>query len=150
MTATKLQAAAMTVSAALVPVAFAGENWICRSNLVALLFALILYASVLTAVTTTLARQRKEGSTFLAGWRRVPYEIGIFLLLVLSLCPIATWLMALNGTVPHSRMIFLFLFGANAAAIVLVWFGRGWSRIGLTIVAFWICFLWAFPFGVGV
>jgi hypothetical protein len=150
MTARNLQSAAFVVSAIFIPVAFAGENWISRSNLIGISFLTILYASVLTAVAATFARYRKEVRSSLAKWRRIPYEVGLSLLLALSLCPVATWLMALSGVTPHSRFVFLFLLGANATAMILVWFGGGWSRLGLTIVGFWICFLWAFPLGVGV
>ena len=45
----------------------------------------------------------------------------------------------------HLRSPYLGLIGANIAAVILVWFGSGWSRLGLTVVAFWICFLWASP-----
>jgi hypothetical protein len=149
-TATNLQTAAMTVSAVLIPVAFAGGNWISRSNFWGILFVVVLYGSVLAAVVSTFVRYRKEQRSCLAKWLRIPYEIGLFLLLVLSLCPIATWTLALRGAAPQWRLVFQCLFGANAAATVLVWFGRGWSRVGLTMVAFWIRFLWVFPLGVGV
>jgi len=149
MTARNLQAAAFVISAVLIPVAFARENWISRSNLIGISFLVVLYAAVLTAVAATFARYRKEGRSSLAKWRRIPYEVSLYFLLILALCPIATWLTALNGATPHLRFVFLFLFGANAAAMILVWFGSGWSRLGLTIVGFWICFLWAFPLGVG-
>ena len=57
---------------------------------------------------------------------------------------------ALSRTSRHPDYLFLCLFGTNVTAAILLWFGRGWSRLGLTIVAFWICFLWAFPLGVGI
>jgi hypothetical protein len=148
--ATNLQTAAITVSAVLIPVTFAGENWISSSNFWGISFVVVLYTSVLTAVASTFVRYRREQRSCLAKWRRMPYEIGLFSLLILSLCPIATWTLAVRGVTPHLRLVFLCLFGANAAAMVLVWFGPGWSRVGLTIVAFWICFLWGFPLGVGV
>jgi hypothetical protein len=100
-TATNLQTAAMTVSAVLIPVAFAGGNWISRSNFWGILFVVVLYGSVLAAVVSTFVRYRKEQRSCLAKWRRIPYEIGLFLLLVLSLCPIATWTLALRGAAPE-------------------------------------------------
>jgi hypothetical protein len=45
----------------------------------------------------------------------------------------------------HLRLAVLCLLGVNAAAAILVWFGSGWSRLGLTVVAYWVCFLWVFP-----
>lgn len=132
-TARNLQTAAFVVSAIFIPVAFAGQNWISRSNPVGISFFVMLYASVLTVVATTFARYRKERRSSLPKWRRIPYEVSLFVQLVLSLRPVATWLMALKGATPHLRFAFLFLFGANAAAMILVWFGSGWSRLGAVL-----------------
>ena len=49
------------------------------------------------------------------------------------------------GITVHLRVAVLCLLGVNAAAAILVWFGSGWTRLGLTVAAYWICFLWFFP-----
>jgi hypothetical protein len=145
-----LQTGALTVSAVFVPIAFAGENWLSHSNFLGIAFFVVLYACVLISVSSTLVRYRRELRVSLASWRRTPYSVGLVLLLVLCLCPLATWSIGLSGTSHHPDYLFLCLFGANVTAAILLWFGSGWSRLALTVVAFWICFLWAFPLGVGI
>jgi hypothetical protein len=154
-TVKNLQTGALTVSALFVPIAFAGERWLSHSNFFGVAFFVVLYAGVLIAVSSTLVRYRREQRVSLASWRRTPYAFGLILLLLLCLCSLAIWFIALNGnaltgTSHRPDYLFLCLFGANVIALILIWFGSGWSRVGLTVVAFWICFLWAFPLGVGV
>jgi hypothetical protein len=45
------------------------------------------------------------------------------------------------GVLLHFRVTVLWLFSLTLAAAILVWFGSGWSRLGLTVVAYWVCFL---------
>jgi len=135
----------MVASGVFVPIAIGAGNWLSRSELVGIFFLVALYACVVTAVSSTVVRYRNEQRGSLAQWRRAPYTAGLDLLLALCLCPLATWPIALSGTDLHLRFAVLCLFGANVAAVILVWFGSGWSRLGLTVVAYWICFLWAFP-----
>jgi hypothetical protein len=145
-----LQTGALTVSALFIPIAFAGENWLSHSNFWGISFFVVLYACVLIGVGSTLVRYRREQRVSLASWRRTPYRLGLILLALLSFCPLATWSIALSETGHRLHYLFPCLFVANVAAAILLWFGSGWPRLGLTVIAFWICFLWAFPLGVGV
>jgi len=146
----KLQTAAMTASALLVPVAAAEESWLSRSKCLGIAFVLVLYACAIISVVSTFVRYRKEQRSSLANWRRTPYAVGLVLLLMLCLCPLATWPIAVSGASFRPHYLFLCLFAANVAAATLVWFGIGWwSRLGLTVVAYWICFLWVFPLALG-
>jgi hypothetical protein len=140
-----LQTVAMVALALFVPIAIGAGNWLSRSELVGISFLVALYACVVIALSTTVVRYRNEQRVSLAQWRRAPYTLGLVLLLTLCLCPFAAWPIALSGTDLHLRFAVLCLFGANVAAAILVWFGSGWSRLGLTVVAYWICFLWVFP-----
>jgi hypothetical protein len=149
-TAKNLQTGALTVLALFVPIAFTEDRWLSQSKVLGIAFIAALYACVLIALICTLVRYRREQRGSLPSWRRTPYALGLVLLLVLCLCPLATWPLALSGTTHHLHYLFLYLFGANVAAAIFLWFGSGWSRLGLTVVAFWICFLWAFRLGVGV
>jgi hypothetical protein len=154
-TVKNLQTGALTVSALFVPIAFAGESWLSQSNFFGIAFFVVLYACVLIAVSSTLVRYRSEQRISLASWRRIPYSFGLILLLLLCLCSLAIWFFALDGvaltgTSHRPDYLFLCLLGANVIAAIFIWFCSGWSRVGLTVVAFWICFLWAFPLGVGV
>jgi hypothetical protein len=144
-----LQTGALAVSALFVPIAIAEDNWLSHSNFFGIGFFVALYASVLIALGSTFVRYQRERSS-LASWRRTPYATGLVLLALLCLCPVATWSMALSRTSHHPDYLFLCLFGANVTAAILLWFGSGWSRLGLTVIAFWICVLWAFPLGVGI
>ena len=135
----------MVTLALFVPIAIGAGNWLSRSELVGISFLVALYACVVTALSSTVVRYRNEQRVSLAQWRRAPYIAGLVLLLTLCLCPLAAWPIALSGTVLHLRIAVFILFGANVAAVILVWFGSGWSRLGLTVVAYWICFLWVFP-----
>jgi len=140
------QTVAMAASVVFVPIAIGAGNWLLgRSELACVSFFLVLYACVVTAVSSTIVRYRNEQRGSLAQWRRVPYTVGLVLLTTLCLCPLATWPIARSGVTLHLRSPYLGLIGANIAAVILVWFGSGWSRLGLTVVAFWICFLWASP-----
>jgi hypothetical protein len=140
-----LQTVAMVTLALFVPIAIGAGNWLSRSELVGISFLVALYACVVTALSSTVVRYRNEQRVSLAQLRRAPYIAGLVLLLTLCLCPLAAWPIALSGTVLHLRIAVFILFGANVAAVILVWFGSGWSRLGLTVVAYWICFLWVFP-----
>lgn len=137
----------MVASAVFVPIAIGAGNWLSRSELGGISFLVALYACAVTAVSSTVVRYRSEQRGSLAQWRRAPYSAGLVLLLTLCLCPLGTWPIAMSGTDLH-RFAVRCLFGANVAAAILVWLGSGWSRVGLTIVAFWICFLWIFPFAL--
>jgi Co/Zn/Cd efflux system component len=140
-----LQTVAMAASVVFVPIAIGAGNSLGRSELASACFLVALYACVVTAVSSTIVRYRNEQRGSLAQWRRIPYRAGLVLLLTLCLCPFATWHIAQSGVTLHLRSAYLGLFGANIAAVILVWFGSGWSRLGLTVVACWICFLWASP-----
>ena len=135
----------MVALALLVPIAIPAFDWLSRSRLVGISFLVALCACVVTALSSTVVRYRNEQRVSLARWRRVPYFSGLILLLTLCLCPLAAWPIALSGITLHLRVALLCLFSANVAAVILVWFGSGWSRLGLTVVAYWICFLWVFP-----
>jgi hypothetical protein len=74
--------------------------------------------------------------------------MGVKVLLALCLLPVATWSIVFSGIILHLRVAVLCLLGVNAAAVILLWFGSGWSRLGLTVVAYWVWFLWFFPFGL--
>jgi len=149
----------MMASTLLVPLAFLGGNRLDRSEFALPAFLITAYVCVVVAVTSTFVRYRREQRTSLPSWRRIPYVIALGLLLALCLSPLVTWPLALSskytGGEYHAHanrpdFVFLGLFGANAAALMLIWFGRGWSRLGLAVVSCWILFLWAFPLGVGV
>lgn len=106
---------------------------------------MLLYASVLAAILSTFARYRRDQQSSLAQWHRALYITGVIVLFALCLLPLATWPIALSGTTLHLRVAVLCVLGVNAAAAILVWFGSGWSRLGLTVVAYWVCFLWFLP-----
>lgn len=108
-------------------------------------FLVALYVCVVSALLSTCALYRGELHSPLAEWRRTTYVVGVLLLLGLCLLPIATWAIALSGVTLHLRSAVLCLVGVNTVAAILVWFGKGWSRLGLTVVAYWVCFLWLFP-----
>jgi len=145
MNARRVQTASMAVSALFVPIFLIGYRLIWSSELLGVSFLVVLYASVLAALVGTFVRYRNEQQISLARWRRTPYMAGVVLLIALCLLPLATWPVVLSGVTLHLRIAVLCLLGVNAAAAVLVWFGSGWSRLGLTVVAYWICFLWLFP-----
>ncbi len=111
-------------------------------------FLAALYISAIAAVVSTVVRYRGEEKKSLPEWRSLPYATGIVLLLVFCALPIASWTIVLADARLHIRVAVLCLVGLNSAAALLVWFGRGWSRLGLTVVAYWICFLWVFPLGL--
>ena len=155
MTAKNLQTSALTLAALFIPIGFAEEHWVSQSTFLGITFFVALYACVFVAVVSTLVRYQRHQRFSLASWRRIPYVLGLTFLLLLCLCPLAIWPITLSGIAPsgtshHPDYLFLCLFGANVIAPILLWFGSGWSRLGLTVVAFWIFFLWAFPLGVGV
>ena len=152
MTLKNLQTSALALSALFTPIAFAVER---RLSQPGELFFIPLYACVFIGVGSTIVRYRREERFSLARWRRIPYALGLVLLLLLCVCSLAIWFIVLSGIAlsgPSHRpdYLFLCLFGANVIAPILLWFGSGWSRVGLTIVAFWICVLWAFPLGAAV
>ena len=145
MNARTVQTAAMAISVLFVPISIGRSRLIEGSKLLSISFLVVLYASVLAALFSTFVRYRNEQQSSLARWRRMPYITGVLLLFALCLCPIATWPIALSRVTLHIRLAILCLLGVNAAAAILVWFGSGWSRLGLTVVAYWIGFLWLFP-----
>jgi hypothetical protein len=138
----------MVIPTLLVPVFMAEEHWLAGSELWGVAFLVVVYACVVTAIATTIVRNRSEQRDSLAQWRRIPYVIGLAFLSVLCLLPLVAWPIALSGMDLHLRYAVLCLFGANVAAVILIWFGSGWARIGLTVAGYWICFLWAFPFAM--
>jgi hypothetical protein len=137
----------MMASALFVPVYLAGSRLIWSSGFLSTSFLLVLYASVLTTLFSTLACYRSDRQGSLAQWRRTPYITGVIVLLALCLLPLATWPIALSGVSLHLhlRVVVLCLLGLNAVAAILVWFGTGWLRLGMMVVAYWVCFLWLFP-----
>jgi hypothetical protein len=152
MNAKKVQAASIVLSGVLILIALSDIPFF-RSNFVGISFLILGYVSVLIAVASTLFRYRNEQRGSLPNWRRVPYALSLILIVALSLSPLVTWPLALSGEYPathHHDPIFLILFGANVSAMVLIWFGRGWSRIGLAALNFLLLLLWAFPMAIGV
>jgi hypothetical protein len=135
----------MATSALFVPVFMGGNRLIWGSRFLSVSFLVVLYASVLSALFNTVACYRSEQQSSLARWRRTPFITGVVVLLALCLLPLATWPIVLSGVTLHLRVVVLCLLGVNAAAAILVWFGSGWSRLGLTVVAYWVWFLWFFP-----
>ena len=148
-----IQAAAMAVSTLLGPIGVLGDSWLVRHDVYEVLFFVLLYCAVLISVVTTVIRYRREQRESLPTWRRIPYQTALTLLLLLCLSPLVTWPLGLSGkALPPLRRpdpLFLSLFVPNVVAAILIWFGRGWARIGLVVVSFWIFFLWALPLGVG-
>lgn len=145
MKAKTVQTVAVATSALLVPISMGGNSLIWGHRFLGVSFLVVLYASVLAVLLSTFVRYRSEQQSSLARWRRTLYITGMALLLALCSCPIATWPIAQSGVTLHLRPAVLCLLGVNAVAAILVWFGRGWSRLGLTLAAYWICFLWLFP-----
>ena len=148
MNARRVQTVSMTTSALLVPVFIFGNRLIWSSKFIAASFLVVLYVSVLAAIFSTLARFRSDQQVSLAQWRRTLYVTGVVLLLAFCLLPLATWPIGFSGINLHLRVAVFCLLGLNAAAAILIWFGKGWSRLGLTVVAYWVWFLWLFPLSV--
>jgi hypothetical protein len=138
----------MATSALLVPVFAAGNRLIWGSRFLGISFFVVLYASVLAALFSAFVCYRNDQQSSLAQWRRALYITGVKVLLALCLLPVATWPIVVSGITLHLRVAVLCLLGVNAAAAILLWFGSGWSRLGLTVVAYWVWFLWFFPFGL--
>ena len=138
----------MAASALFVPFSIAGSRIIWGSKFLTISSFVVLYASVLAALLSTFIRYRNDEQTSIAPWRRAIYITGVIVLFALCLLPLATWPIALSAMTLHIRILVLSLLGLNAAAAILVWFGSGWSRLGLTVVAYWVWFLWFFPFGL--
>lgn len=138
----------MATSALLVPVFVAGNGLIWGSKFVRSSFFVVLSASVLAALLSAFARYRNDQQSSPTQWRRALYITGVKVLLALCLLPVATWPIVFSGITLHLRVAVFCLFGVNAAAAILLWFGSGWSRFGLTVVAYWVWFLWFFPFGL--
>jgi hypothetical protein len=124
MIARRVQIVAMAASALFVPFSFAGYRIIWGSRLVGISSFVVLYASVIAALLSTFARYRSDQQSSLAQWRRAPYITGVIVLFALCLLPLATWPIALSGITLHLRVAVLCLLGMNAAAAILVWFGR--------------------------
>jgi hypothetical protein len=123
-----------------------------KSSEIALL--ILAYVSLLIAVASTVLRYRNEHSGLLPKWRRIPYALSLTLMAALSLSPLVTWGLALGWKYPspasRNDPIFFILFGANVAAVTLIWFGRGWSRVGLAVLNLILFLFWAFPMSVGI
>jgi hypothetical protein len=146
--ARRVQTAALVISAAFVPLYIAGSS-ACGSTAVGVAFLLALYVDVLVALFTTVVLYRSERHKPFPQWRRVPYVTGIALLLALSVLPLATWPIAMSGITLHLRYAVFCMLGLNVLAAIVIWFGRGWSRLGLTVVAYWVLLLWLFPLAMG-
>jgi len=144
----------MTSSALLIPLVFSAERWLMASKAVFITVVVLIYTAVITALGSTILRYRREHRTYLPRWRRIPYAVALWFLVLLCISPAITWTTVPSsdpGSGPSSRdYLFLTLIGMNATAAILIWFGRGWSRLGLLVVSFWILLLWAFPLGIGV
>jgi hypothetical protein len=153
MKAKNVQAASIILSALLFTMALSNTPLL-RSTSAQISLLVLGYVSVLMAVASTVLRYRNEHRDLLPNWRRVPYAMSLILMVALSLCPLVTWALALSGTYPNAASphdpIFLVLFIANVAAIMLIWFGRGWSRVGLAALNLLLFLFWAFPLGVGL
>jgi hypothetical protein len=145
MDARRVRLVAIATSTLFVPIYFAASRLIWGSRFLGVSFVVVLYASVLAALLSTLTCYRSDQRSSLAPWRRTPHITGLTVLLALCLLPLATWPIMFSGVILHLRIAVFCLLGVNAAAAILVWFGSGWSRVGLTVVAYWICFLWVFP-----
>lgn len=145
MKAKRIQLFAMVTAGLLFPISLVADSLIWGSRVFGVAFFLVLYLSVLIALFSTWACYRSGHESPLPQWRRAAFITGVIVLLVLSLLPIATWPIGLLGVTLSLRFAVLCLFCVNAAAVILVWFGRGWARVGLTIVAFWLYFLWMLP-----
>ena len=140
----------MTASAAMILLLFFAESQIAKFNFVSNAILIGAYICAVTAVAATFVRYHREHRASLPSWRRIPYALALALLAVLCLAPFVTAHLVFSGnypSFPNSRHepISSCLFWANVAAIVLIWFGSGWSRIGLTLVAFLLLLLWALP-----
>jgi hypothetical protein len=143
--AKRVQTIALATSALLLPVFSLGNKLLWSSIFLATLFAVVLYASLLASLISSLVSHRSDHQSPLASWRLTAYKVGLTVLLMFCVLPLATWAIALSGTTLHLRFPILCLLGVNAGAAILVWFGSGWSRLGLTVVAFWVSFLSVFP-----
>ena len=139
MKAKNVQVASIVLSALLILMALS-DIPLLRSKSVEIALLVLAYVSVLMAVASTVLRYRNEHRGLLPKWRRVPYALSLLLLAALSLSPLVTWGLALSWKYPspasRSDPIFFILFGANVAAVTLIWFGRGWSRVGLAALNF--------------
>ena len=145
MSITRLQGAAIAILAVLIPV----EMWLITevsSAAYGIAFVVLVYILMVLAIVTSLMRYVRVDRIILPHWRRTLYASSLAILVFLSLCPLASWPVALT-TKPglHLRPVILTCFGLQIAAAVLVWFGRGWQRIGLLVVNYWVLFLWLFP-----
>ena len=151
--AKSLQTSAMALSTLLGSIGVLGDRWLVRHDAYDVLFFVSLYCAVVISIVATVIRYRREQREWLPTWRRIPYQTALTVLLLLCLSPLVTWPLALSGKAPaplsRPDPLFLSLFVPNVVAAMLIWFGRGWSRIGLAVVSFWIFFLWGFPLGVG-
>lgn len=154
MVAKKLQAASIILSGSLILMALSGIPPF-QSKVVGISALVLGYLAALIAVGITWFRYRIEDRAFLPNWRRIPYALSLVLMVALSLSPLLTWLLVLSGKYPtfpgpasRHEPLFFILFGTNVSAMVLLWFGRGWSRLGLTALNFVLLLLWAFPIGI--
>ena len=147
MSVKKLQTAAFVLSGLAFLLAFVGRDFLFRLARAFELFAGALYVCVLVAVVTTTMRYLREERGSLPVWRRLPYVIALCVLGGFCLLPLVTWPLALSGASRnlHFRPLIIALFGAHLTALILTWFGRGWSRLGLTVVNYWLLFLWCIP-----
>jgi hypothetical protein len=114
------------------------------------LFAGAIYVCVLVAVVTTTMRYLRDERGSLPVWRCLPYVTALCVLGLFCLLPLVTWPLALSGALRnlHLHPLIIALFGVHLTVLILTWFGRGWSRLGLTVVNYWLLFLWCIPLAV--
>jgi hypothetical protein len=141
-----LQLTGFVVAGLLVPLSVIGQDWFMSSKSAGVAFFATAYLAVVASVSGAVVLYRREKGDPLPNWRRIPYASGLTLLSLLCLVPLATWPIAFSGTaVAGARAVVVGLFVINLAAAVMICFGRGWSRVGLVVVSYWILFLWMFP-----
>ena len=149
----QVQTVAMTASGAIILLLFFAESQIAKFNFVGNAILIGAYICAVTAVAATFVRYRREHRASLPSWRRIPYALALAMLALLCFTPFVTWHLVSSGNYPswpNSRHepISSCLFWANVAAIVLIWFGSGRSRIGLALVALLLFLLWALPIAI--
>jgi len=146
MNAKRLQLTGFVIAGLLIPLSVIGGNWVISSKYAGVTFIAAAYLAVVASITGTAVLYRREKGDPLPNWRRIPYTSALILLSLLCLLPLAAWPIGLSGTVvAGGRSVFTVLLVTNMAAAVMICFGRGWSRVGLVVVSYWIFFLWMFP-----
>ena len=150
----KVQIASIILSGSLILVALSGIP-LYQSRVVGISALVLGHLAALIAIGITWFRYRIEDRALLPNWRRIPYALSLVLMVALSLSPLVTWQLALSGKYPtfpgptsrHDPIVVI-LFGANVSAMVLLWFGRGWSRLGLSALNFVLLLLWVSLIGI--